>query len=417
MSPLALSKLKKRIPLENNDTIKKKKVNRFDGLTEEEVQKYTLPDYLEMDLDIVIVGINPSLTAAHRGRYYAGPGNHFYKLLSESGLVPNSMTFDEDFKLLKYKIGLTNVVSRPTRSSSDLTRIEMKEGSEIVKQKLELYRPKIAVFNGKCIYEIFANKSGKCFNFGLQSECINDTSLWVVPSSSARCANFPRMTDKLHFYKALKKYLLVLKGEASCENMQEFLFEGKCKQAIPTTSKMWRRKNMSAFQFGGRIANKGIGNFDTSEDDIAVVNGTEFIVTKLEDPIQSDLTTEMGECSVRETKQLNFQRILQNSSKNITKANKIVSNISCTEQDDEDSVYTGITNDVDIQNPEGIIIGKELSRNSDQMDFFNLIKQRLQTKTDSDFKTPYKQKNKVIKNNPSKNKNKNNSTKDSIKDA
>ncbi|XP_011633723.1 uncharacterized protein LOC105424915, partial [Pogonomyrmex barbatus] len=277
-SPLDLNKLKKR-PSQVSER-PKKKVDRFDGLSEEEVQKYTLEDYLEMNLDIVFVGINPSLTAAHRGRYYAGPGNHFYKLLHESGLTPRFVSFEEDYKLLQYSIGLTNIVARPTRSAADLKRTELKEGAKIVEEKLKLYKPKIAVFNGKCIYEVFAHITTKSkFHFGLQPECIGDTAIWVTPSSSARCANFPRMVDKLHFYTALKKYLHFLKGELSNIDVKELCFEG-CKQFIPSTSKMWRRKNISTFLHGGRVVNKNTLCLDTSEEDIPPIFTAEFVIKK-----------------------------------------------------------------------------------------------------------------------------------------
>lgn len=276
---LALNKLKKRPP-EDSTAKPKRKIDRFDGLTEEEVQKYTLEDILEPDLDLVVVGINPSLTAAHRGRYYAGPGNHFYKLLHASELVPRFVSFEEDKKLLNYKIGLTNIVARATRSSADLKKSEIKKGSEIVREKLKIFKPKIAVFNGKCIYEVFAEKSGKSdFNFGLQTEKVGDTAIWVVPSSSARCAHFPRMLDKLHFYSSLKKYLSFLKGEISQVDLAEFRFDGKCKQKTATTSKMWRRKNVSAFLFGGRVANRAA--LDVSEENIGALRGTEFVVTEI----------------------------------------------------------------------------------------------------------------------------------------
>lgn len=278
MTPLDLNKLKKRIPSSVFER-PKKKIDRFDGLSEEEVQKYTLGDYLEMNLNIVVVGINPSLMAAHRGRYYAGPGNHFYKLLYESGLTPRFVSFEEDYKLLQYGIGLTNIVTRATRSAADLKRTEIKEGAQIVEEKLKLYKPKVAVFNGKCIYEVFANISSKStFHFGLQPERIGDTAIWVTPSSSARCAHFPRMVDKLHFYTALKKYLHFLKGEITDVDAKEFYFEGKCKQSIPSTSKMWRRKNISTFLHGGRVVNKNTLCQDTSEEDIAAIHTMEFLV-------------------------------------------------------------------------------------------------------------------------------------------
>lgn len=68
---LSLNKLKKREQLlfDNNFAKPKKKAKRFDGLTEEEINtNNTLPDYLVENLDVVFVGINPSLMAAHRGR-------------------------------------------------------------------------------------------------------------------------------------------------------------------------------------------------------------------------------------------------------------------------------------------------------------------------------------------------------------
>ncbi|KOX75509.1 G/T mismatch-specific thymine DNA glycosylase [Melipona quadrifasciata] len=268
MSSLSLRKLRKAAA-EKVDR-QRKKIDRFDGLTEEEVQKYTLPDYLEVNLDVVFVGINPGLMAAHRGRYYAGPG-----------LTPRCLSYEEDNKLLQFGIGLTNIVARATRSSADLKRTEIKEGSKVVEEKLRLYKPRIAVFNGKCIYEVFASRTGT-FNFGLQPEKVGETAIWVTPSSSARCANFPRMIDKLQFFTSLRRYLQFLKGEIKDVDMKEFSFEGKCKQFIPRTSKMWRRKNVSAFLHGGRIANKDTVCLDTSDENVAMARSTEFIVRNLE---------------------------------------------------------------------------------------------------------------------------------------
>ena len=40
---------------------------------------------LRPGLDVVFVGFNPSLPAWRTGRYYANPGNRFYRLLWEVG--------------------------------------------------------------------------------------------------------------------------------------------------------------------------------------------------------------------------------------------------------------------------------------------------------------------------------------------
>uniref|UniRef100_A0A0A9YX15 G/T mismatch-specific thymine DNA glycosylase n=2 Tax=Lygus hesperus TaxID=30085 RepID=A0A0A9YX15_LYGHE len=105
----------------------RKKHDRFNGMPEEEVSKRTLPDHLTQNLDIVIIGINPGLFAAYKGHHYAGPGNHFWKCLYLSGLTPEPMTADDDYKLLKAGIGFTNMVERATKGSADLTRKEIKE--------------------------------------------------------------------------------------------------------------------------------------------------------------------------------------------------------------------------------------------------------------------------------------------------
>ncbi|GFY75930.1 hypothetical protein TNIN_83261 [Trichonephila inaurata madagascariensis] len=183
----------------------RKRMDRFDGMPEEEVMKKSLPDHLSHGLDIVIIGINPGLMAAYKGHHYAGPGNHFWKCLFLSGLIPEPMSAVDDFKLISHGIGFTNIVPRPTKGSADLSRKEIREGAEILLSKLRKYQPKIAVFNGKMIYEVFSGK--KNFDFGRQPDPIQGTgiSVFVMPSSSARCAQLPRAVDKVPFYIALKK--------------------------------------------------------------------------------------------------------------------------------------------------------------------------------------------------------------------
>ena len=48
-----------------------------------------------------------------------------------SGLINEPLGADDDFKLLEYGIGFTNIAPRTTRGSADLTRREIKEGNLI----------------------------------------------------------------------------------------------------------------------------------------------------------------------------------------------------------------------------------------------------------------------------------------------
>jgi TDG/mug DNA glycosylase family protein len=84
------------------------------------------------------------------------------------------MTAEEDYKLLQYGIGFTNMVQRPTKGSADLTRKEIKDGSRALLEKIQKYQPKIVVFNGKLIFEVFSGK--KDFNFGKQPETVEGTN-------------------------------------------------------------------------------------------------------------------------------------------------------------------------------------------------------------------------------------------------
>ena len=110
----------------------KRSSNRFNGMSEEEVAKRGLPDYIKPGLDIVFIGINPSMFAAYTGKYYDGPGNHFWQALYLSGILSEPMSAVDDHKLLDLGIGFTNIVPRTTRGLSDLSRKEIADGAEVI---------------------------------------------------------------------------------------------------------------------------------------------------------------------------------------------------------------------------------------------------------------------------------------------
>ncbi|XP_071453406.1 uncharacterized protein Tdg [Hetaerina americana] len=235
----------------------RKKHDRFNGMPEEEVSKRTLPDHLAQNLDIVIIGINPGLFAAYKGHHYAGPGNHFWKCLYLSGLTPEPMSADDDYKLLQYGVGFTNMVARATKGSADLTRKEIKEGSQILLDKLQKFKPKIAVFNGKLIYEVFSGK--KDFTFGRQPDFVDGTNtyMWVMPSSSARCAQLPRAADKVPFYAALKKFRDYLNGMIADLDENEVVFnDAKLKNYTEPEIKDEPKEDHSFYGYG-RLPSNG----------------------------------------------------------------------------------------------------------------------------------------------------------------
>ncbi|XP_046840179.1 G/T mismatch-specific thymine DNA glycosylase-like [Xenia sp. Carnegie-2017] len=191
------------------------KKRRFGDMSEDEVTKLLLPDHFGDQMDIMFVGINPGLMSAYKGHHYSGQNNHFWPCLADAGLVPDGFTFVDDVRCPDYGIGLTNIVARTTKSSSELSRQEIKKGKDKLIEKIKIHRPLVTCFNGKGIYEIFAGR--KC-ELGLQKERVPGTSsaIYVMPSSSARTMIYPRKSDKLQFYLELKKLKDELKAEGNC---------------------------------------------------------------------------------------------------------------------------------------------------------------------------------------------------------
>ena len=74
-----------------------------------------LPDVVAPGLDVLFCGINPSLLSAERGHHFARPGNRFWPALHLAGLTPRRLDPAEDRELLRYRLGVTNVVDRPSR--------------------------------------------------------------------------------------------------------------------------------------------------------------------------------------------------------------------------------------------------------------------------------------------------------------
>ncbi|XP_059833599.1 G/T mismatch-specific thymine DNA glycosylase-like isoform X4 [Hypanus sabinus] len=223
----------------------KRKIDRFNGTTEAELLTKTLPDILTYGLDIVIIGINPGLMAAYKGHHYPGPGNHFWKCLFMSGLIDVPLNHMDDASLPeKYGIGFTNMVERTTPGSKDLKSKEIREGGKILLQKLQKYKPRIAVFNGKCIYEIFSKEvfgvKVKNLEFGQQPHKIpeGETVIYVMPSSSARCAQFPRAQDKVHYYIKLKELRNHLKGIKNAPEVTEVEYSFDLQKAQVEAKKM-----------------------------------------------------------------------------------------------------------------------------------------------------------------------------------
>ncbi len=145
-----------------------------------------LKDELERGMKVVFCGTAVGDRSAQRGAYYAGPGNQFWQILAETGLTPYQL-FPEQYPfLIKFRIGLTDLVKG--RAGRDTVLAAHDFDVESFKAKIEMFAPKAVGFNGKKAAEVFFGRTG--IEYGLQENRIGNTALFVLPSTSGAARGY-----------------------------------------------------------------------------------------------------------------------------------------------------------------------------------------------------------------------------------
>jgi len=154
-----------------------------------------LPDVFADDLDVLFVGINPSLYSAAVGHHYARPGNRFWPALHRAGMTPRPLHASEDHLLPRWGGGLTNLAARPTAKASELSAEELREGGAILERVVKRRRPRIVAVVGVTAYrQAFGRPKA---SIGKQDETMAGARLWVLPNPSGLNAHYqlPALVD------------------------------------------------------------------------------------------------------------------------------------------------------------------------------------------------------------------------------
>jgi TDG/mug DNA glycosylase family protein len=138
-----------------------------------------LPDLLRDNLTLVFCGTAAGNKSAQLKQYYAKPGNKFWKVLYEVGLIPVQLEPPEYLRLLNYGIGLTDLVKNISGRDKNLNPSDF--GVEGLIKKIEKYQPKILCFNGKRAAVEFL---GRPVQYGLQPETFGVTKIYTATSTS-----------------------------------------------------------------------------------------------------------------------------------------------------------------------------------------------------------------------------------------
>ena len=179
----------------------------------------TLPDLLSERLDLVFVGINPSVFSVAQGHYFARKINRFWPCFSQStlsqpirkALAVERLEPHHDRLLPAHGIGFTDVVKRATAKAVELDRKEFAAGAAALAVKLERYQPRVACFQGMMGYRPFAAALGsteRSLTLGAQPLLLGRTQVFVVPSPSPANAHFTP-AQQTEWYDRLAEFLQI----------------------------------------------------------------------------------------------------------------------------------------------------------------------------------------------------------------
>ncbi|EEH22197.1 hypothetical protein PABG_04408 [Paracoccidioides brasiliensis Pb03] len=136
-----------------------------------------LRDTIPENLILLFIGVNPGIMTGQTGHVYAHPSNLYWKLLHSSGITTRRHPPSDTYRLPElYSVGNTNIVARPTRDASQLSKKEMDEGVPVLERKIREKRPEAVCLVGKGIWEaVWRVKRGRAirkeeFKYGWQDE-------------------------------------------------------------------------------------------------------------------------------------------------------------------------------------------------------------------------------------------------------
>ena len=182
----------------------------------------TLPDYLRPGLDLAFVGINPGLYSVQRGHYFARSTSRFWPAFSLSklservrlALATDNLRAEHDAELLRFGIGFTDVVKRPSANAADLNASDFEKWVPRLLEKLHRYAPRVACFHGLTAYRPFLKLALRSAEqtplIGQQTEFVGATRFYVVPNPSPANAHFT-LADQIGWYDRLADFLAAMR--------------------------------------------------------------------------------------------------------------------------------------------------------------------------------------------------------------
>ena len=150
----------------------------------------------------------PPIYPLLRGTIMPILGTVFGKCFMKLGLTDRQLLPKDDFVLVSYGFGLTDVVKSQHGTDSRLSKESLVEDRRLLKAKIEMFRPRIVCFTSKYSFKAFFGYEPK--SYGLQPTGGNLKSIiFVVPSPSPQVMPNRRLNGKtrLEWFKELEEFL------------------------------------------------------------------------------------------------------------------------------------------------------------------------------------------------------------------
>lgn len=151
-------------------------------------ERAEVADIIGPELDVLFCGINPGRWSGALGHHFAHPGNRFWKALFLAGLTPEQLDPPDEASLLRYGLGVTNLVARTTAAAAELDPEELRRGAAALERKVRRFRPQMVAFLGIGTYRTAYGLPGA--RPGRQEERVGGAAVWVVPNPSGLQATY-----------------------------------------------------------------------------------------------------------------------------------------------------------------------------------------------------------------------------------
>ena len=152
-----------------------------------------IPDLVGPGIQVLLVGINPSLYSGWTSTHFARPGNRLWRTLHEAGFTDRRLHPSEGEAIVTAGLGITNLVARATARADELTDEEIRDGVEPLRRLVRRCRrrwngPSYVAFLGISTYRVAFGR--RRATVGLQPERFEGAGVWVLPNPSGLNAHY-----------------------------------------------------------------------------------------------------------------------------------------------------------------------------------------------------------------------------------